>query len=87
MDHLNKKHLIQEIAFFSTQEYDRISFDARNKNYGYKITYHTQRLSESSIDLIGKANILCAFVNDDLSANVIKGLTEHGVELLAMRCA
>ena len=31
--------------------------------------------------------VVCAFVNDDLSAPVLEALAEHGVKLIAMRCA
>jgi D-lactate dehydrogenase len=82
-----KQHSIRGIAFFGTQDYDRISFDTWNKNYGYKITYHTQRLSEDTLSLLGNANAVCVFVNDDLNAKTLQGLIDHGVELLVMRCA
>ncbi|MDR2419999.1 MAG: 2-hydroxyacid dehydrogenase [Puniceicoccales bacterium] len=82
-----KQHPIREIAFFGTQEYDRISFDTWNKNYRYKITYHTQRLSENTLSFLGSANVVCAFVNDDLNAKTLQSLSDHGVELLVMRCA
>jgi len=87
MDHGSRQHPIRGIAFFGAQDYDRASFDARNRDFGYKITYHPQRLSAETLGLLGDANVVCAFVNDDLGAKTLPGLVEHGVELLAMRCA
>ncbi|MDR3143679.1 MAG: 2-hydroxyacid dehydrogenase [Puniceicoccales bacterium] len=80
-------HSIRGIAFFGTKDYDRTFFDLKNRDFGYRMSYHPQRLSEKNLELLGEANVVCAFVNDDLGPRTLQGLVDRGVELLAMRCA
>jgi D-lactate dehydrogenase len=76
------------IAFFDTKSYDRESFDAVNESgYGYDIRYFENRLSVGTLPLAGDCRVVCAFVNDTLSAEVIAALKKIGVELIALRCA
>jgi len=76
------------IAFFDTKSYDRESFDAVNKSdYGYDIRYFENRLSVETAPLAGGCRVICAFVNDTLSAEVIAALKKLGVELIALRSA
>ncbi|MDR2377201.1 MAG: 2-hydroxyacid dehydrogenase [Puniceicoccales bacterium] len=82
-----QQHPVREIAFFGAKDYDRTFFDLKNRDFGYRITYHPQRLSEKTLGLLGEANVVCAFVNDDLGAKTLQGLVDRGVELLALRCA
>lgn len=75
-----------KIAFFSAEEYDKIYFDKHNI-YGYTIEYFSSNLCENSIALASNCQIVCVFVNDKLTKNVIKHLSELGVKLIALRCA
>lgn len=75
------------IAFFDAHSYDRQSFDKWNADFGYDIHYYQERLSLNSVELAKGKEVVCAFVNDDLSAPVIDKLVENGVRLVALRCA
>jgi D-lactate dehydrogenase len=73
------------IKMFSTKPYDRSGFDAAND--GHRITYLDARLDASTVELAAGADVVCAFVNDDLSAPVLEALHELDVRCVALRCA
>ncbi|MET0662277.1 MAG: 2-hydroxyacid dehydrogenase [Ilumatobacteraceae bacterium] len=75
------------VAMFSAKAYDRRSFDAANVDRGVDIDYHEARLDASTAGYAAGARVVCGFVNDDLSARVLEALAEHGVGIIAMRCA
>lgn len=76
-----------KIAFFDAHSYDRQSFNRWNENFGYDIHYYQERLSLNTVELVKGKEVVCVFVNDDLSAPVIDKLVENGVKLIALRCA
>ena len=79
---------IISIAFFDTKSYDRESFDVVNAaEFKYDIRYFENRLNSKMASLANGCSIICAFVNDKLSAEVITELKGYGVELIALRCA
>ncbi len=77
------------IAFFDTKPYDRKSFDAANQNpeFGFNLVYYETRLTPASASMAHHAQVVCAFVNDDLAAETIQELERNQVKLIAMRCA
>lgn len=76
---------MKKVAFFDTKPYDKESFDRANKDY--EIIYFDSRLEERSAVLAKGCEAVCAFVNDDVNAGVIRTLCELGVKVLVMRCA
>jgi D-lactate dehydrogenase len=76
-----------KVTFFSTQPYDRRSFEEHNKNYGFDIKYLDVQLNEETASLAQGADAVCAFVNDRVSEPTITQLTNSGVKILALRCA
>ena len=76
-----------KIAFFDSKEYDRNSFNRENEKYTYKIKYFEAKLTADSVALTKGYDVVCAFVNDTVDNEVIDGLVESGVKLIAMRCA
>lgn len=76
-----------KIAFFDTKKYDREFFNRTNSSYKFKLKFFEARLSTDTVSLADGYDAVCAFVNDDLSAEVIDRLYESGVRLIAMRCA
>jgi D-lactate dehydrogenase len=74
-----------KIAFYSTQLYDKEYFTRLNP--GFEINFLETTLREKTVKLITEETVVCAFVNDDLSAPVIYALAAKGVKLIAMRCA
>jgi len=76
-----------DIRFFSAKPYDRPGFDQANASGEHAITYLDPRLDIATVDLAAGAPVVCAFVNDDLSAPVLKALAAGGTTCVAMRCA
>jgi len=79
--------MMKKIAFFDTKPYDKRSFEEVNKAFAYEIKYFKTRLSSETVELTDGYDVVCAFVNDELDKNVLDHLQEHGIELIALRCA
>lgn len=78
-----------KIAFFDTKSYDEKVFDREAEKYGgdFEIKYFDTRLTPDTASLSAGCETVCAFVNDDLSADVISTLHKGGTRLIAMRCS
>ncbi|WP_407330413.1 2-hydroxyacid dehydrogenase [Enterovibrio sp. 27052020O] len=76
-----------KVAVFSSKSYDRQSFDTWNENFHHEINYFDFRLTTQTAQLLAGFDAICAFVNDDLNAEILKELVKHGVKVIAMRCA
>jgi D-lactate dehydrogenase len=74
-----------KIAFFSTQPYDKEYFERHNRQH--EIIFFEAQLNEQTVNLARGCNAICAFVNDQLNATVIKSLNEAGIKIIALRCA
>lgn len=86
MGNMNMEQKIK-IAFFDAKDYDKESFELANEAFGYEIKYLETKLCEDTYRLASGCDVVCVFVNDDVSAPVIDGLVSCGVKLLALRCA
>jgi D-lactate dehydrogenase len=75
------------IAFFDSKPYDRKSFDAINKDFGFDISYFDAHLNEKTAELTYDFDAVCVFVNDTLNKPVIEHLIEHGIQVIGLRCA
>ncbi|PQJ88918.1 2-hydroxyacid dehydrogenase [Aliivibrio sifiae] len=76
-----------KIAMFSTKSYDESSFSRINEKYQFECQYFNFQLTESTAPIANGADVICAFVNDDLSEPVLTKLASQGIKLIAMRCA
>lgn len=76
-----------KIAFFDTKPYDKAAFELLNQKYNYDITFFESRLKKSSISLAKDHDAVCIFVRDQVDKEVIDGLVQLGVQLIALRCA
>jgi D-lactate dehydrogenase len=76
-----------QIAVFSTKPYDRRFLDAANTGGSHRLAYFEARLSRETCDLASGAGAVCAFVNDDVNADVLASLSEKGIKLVALRSA
>lgn len=76
-----------DIVFYDTKPYDRIWFDPLAREYGYTIKYYEHKLNADTAVLAKGYDVVCVFVNDHVTAQVIDTLCENGVKLLALRCA
>ncbi len=80
-----------KIAMFSAKPYDRRSFDAAVaagwRRTPVEIDYHEVRLDRRTAGYAADAEVVCAFVNDDLCADVLDLLAASGTTCVALRCA
>lgn len=76
-----------KIAFFDTKPYDRESFEKLGDKNPIKIKFFETKLTEDTVELARGYDGVCVFVNDTVNAEVIDKLYEHGVKVIALRCA
>ncbi|WP_409283213.1 2-hydroxyacid dehydrogenase [Pseudomonas protegens] len=72
---------------FSSQNYDRESFLGANLPAGIELQFQAARLSLDTAALAERHEVVCAFINDDLSAPVLEQLAAGGTRLIALRSA
>lgn len=75
------------VAVYSTKPYDKKFLEAANVDAKHEFIYFDSRLTIQTAATADGAAAVCAFVNDELNADVLKNLAEHGVQLVALRCA
>lgn len=76
-----------KVAFFNTKSYDKEFFEQYVQNTGVELTFFDGTLNCETTELTRGYDAVCVFVNDQLHADVIEKLAEHGVRLIALRCA
>lgn len=76
-----------KIAFFDAKSYDKPSFEKYGKQNGITFKFFETKLNEDTAELTCGFDGVCVFVNDTVNAAVIDHLAEHGIRLLALRCA
>ena len=76
-----------KIAFFSTKPYDRNSFLGNPRAEHFEIQFFAPRLTQQTMRLAAGFPVVCVFVNDELDRTVIQYLSEHRLNLMALRCA
>lgn len=76
-----------DIVVFSTRPYDRRFLDAANNAGAHTLRFLEARLDATTASLALGAQAVCAFVNDDLGADVLARLADHGVRLVVLRSA
>ncbi|SEN39332.1 D-lactate dehydrogenase [Pseudomonas sp. ok272] len=72
---------------FSSQAYDRDSFLAANLPGDVELHFQSARLSLDTAALAEHFEVVCPFINDDLSAPVLEHLAAGGTRLIALRSA
>ena len=75
------------LTLFSSKPYDRDSFVAANQAHGFELHFLEARLDADTTALASGSAVVCAFVNDDLSAPVLAQLKAGGTRLIALRSA
>jgi len=78
---------VPKVAFFDTKPYDKESFNAANKSFGFEIKYFAPHLTIDTAAMAKGYDAVCVFVNDAVSADVIAALGTSGAKLIALRCA
>lgn len=82
-----QRTLTMRILFFSTQAYDSESFQASNHRHGFELHFQQAHLQADTAVLAQGFEVVCAFVNDDLSRPVLERLAAGGTRLVALRSA
>lgn len=76
-----------KIAFFDTHNFEKKFFLKAMESTPHTLSFLDVRLTESTAPMAQGHGCVCAFVNDKLSAQVLKTLSEQGVGLIALRSA
>lgn len=76
-----------KIAFYNSKQYDQEYFDRANQNNAHQIRYFSSHLNVESTSLISDEKVVCAFINDNLNAEVLQKLKNQGIKLIALRSA
>lgn len=76
-----------KVAVFSTKTYDRQFLEQANQLYQHDLTFFEPRLTAETATLANGFEAVCVFVNDQLSAPILRRLAQGGVKLVALRCA
>jgi D-lactate dehydrogenase len=76
-----------KIVVFGSKAYDEKYLSDANSKYSFDLTFLEPRLDVSTASLAIGAEVVCCFVNDVLSAPVLKSLKDGGTNLITMRCA
>lgn len=74
-------------AFFSIKAYEKSFLDAANTDGRHVFTYFETRLTPETARLARGYEVVCAFVNDHLDAEVLGILHAAEVRFLVLRCA
>lgn len=81
------KDAAMRTILFSSQNYDRESFLDAQLPAGIELQFQAARLSLDTATLAERHEVVCAFINDDLSAPVLEQLAAGGTRLIALRSA
>jgi D-lactate dehydrogenase len=76
-----------KVAVFSTKPYDREFLLAANEHANHELMFYESRLTPQTARLADGYPAVCAFVNDQLDAQVLLMLSRLNVELIALRSA
>ncbi len=75
-----------QVAFFSSKKYDKEYFE-KGKNSTHTFTYFETPLNKDTLNLAKGFDAVCIFVNDNADEEILDGLSEYGVKLVALRSA
>ncbi len=75
------------VAVFSTKNWVSNAFEEVNQHHKLDVSYLEPRLYVKTAKLADDYDVVCAFVNDLIDAEVLEKLKELGVSLVAMRCS
>ena len=75
------------IAFFDSKPYDENYFERENASYGCSLKFFKEHLTIDTVPMASGHEVVCAFVNDSITGEVVERLHAMGVKLIALRCA
>ncbi|HIP07963.1 MAG TPA: 2-hydroxyacid dehydrogenase [Mariprofundaceae bacterium] len=75
------------ILFYNAKAYDKEFFTQANQHFQHDIRFVDAKLNIDTVDLINDEKAICLFVNECADREVMKRLSQVGVQLIALRCA
>lgn len=75
------------VAVFSAKSYDRQFLEPAALATGHEFVFLDARLTPETTPLARGFPAICSFVNDFLTADILKTLADSGVKFIALRCA
>src|SRR4051794_5881374 len=84
---LDREEVSMRVAVFSSKPYDRNSLASANAAFGHDLTFLEPRLDQATVVLAAGYPAVCVFVNDQIDAAVLAGLSRGGTRLVALRSA
>ena len=75
------------VAVFSTKNYDRQFLQSAAKTAGHELVFFEPRLTLETAPLASDFPAICAFVNDQLSSDVLARLAAGGTRFIVLRSA
>ncbi len=77
-----------KVAVYSAKQYDVESFSKVDKErFPIEYKFYDEKLTIDTISLAKGCEVVCVFVNDNVTKEVVDALYEAGVKLIALRCA
>ena len=78
-----------KVTVFSSKQYDREFLSSANNATGsaHQLIFQDSPLNTQSAVLAVGSDAVCAFVNDQLTSEVLSLLHHHGIRLVTLRCA
>lgn len=77
---------MKTVAFFDAKPYDIESFK-KFSDEEIKIRFFENKLNADTVSIAACCDAVCAFVNDNINAQVLDELEKYGVGAVALRCA
>jgi D-lactate dehydrogenase len=76
------------VTMFDTKKYDREHVGERLTAAGLDVKFRDYRLNPETVETVGEGtDVVCVFVNDKVTREVIEQLAAKGVRMIALRCA
>jgi D-lactate dehydrogenase len=76
------------VTVFDTKKYDRDHLGESLLAAGFKVKFRDYRLSPDTAETVSDGtDVVCVFVNDKVTREVVEVLAAKGVKMIALRCA
>ena len=76
-----------KVLVYDSHHYEKDNFLAANAQFNHELSFYEGKLNVDSASMAKGYECICAFVNDNLKADVLKVLSQVGVKLIALRSA
>lgn len=76
-----------KVAVFDSKSYDIKSLTSTNDSFGNSLKFFDEHLTLDNVILTKGFDVVCVFVNDIVTKEMIDYMYENGVKMIALRCA